>query len=217
MLTSYLFISILAVVGVRDTFDNTCNENNCYRAFNGAAVAPSAKSFCSRFTTATTLTTNNFPTYATEHISSSLSSSILSSISSGGLSTTSPTLSLISSTTTLQTSIITTSPPSIYGPGCNADNCLRAFDRDHGQAFYSGFVDNVSAAFPAYTSQCSAGNISSEISSACSCLNYSSDVSLAASSGTPLSFIAPTITSNTTPTRTSSTSSESESRVAFIR
>jgi hypothetical protein len=56
---------------------------------------------------------------------------------------------------------------------CNADNCLRAFERGQGQRFCSTFTLSVvteTAGLPSYTTMCTGSTIS-RVSSACSCLN----------------------------------------------
>ena len=59
---------------------------------------------------------------------------------------------------------------------CNADNCLRAFERGNGQAFCSAFTQSVvtdTAGLPSSTTQCTGSTIA-RVSSACSCLNRNS-------------------------------------------
>src|ERR1700693_3307010 len=56
---------------------------------------------------------------------------------------------------------------------CNADNCLRAFERGQGHRFCSTFTQSLvtkTAGLPSYTTICT-GSTMSRVSSACSCLN----------------------------------------------
>ncbi|KAH6669530.1 hypothetical protein B0J14DRAFT_121586 [Halenospora varia] len=205
---------IIAIAGLAASVlatDGRCNHDNCYRAFNGDGHTIAAASLCSRFTTATTTTTNDIPTYVTQFcqpsaissvcscaypapsappcpttgacyssllssISASVSSSVSSSVAANVVPcTTQPTIT--PPTTTFQTSTITAAAQGEYGPGCNADNCLRAFDNGHAQQYCSGYTAGVTGAYPFYATMCSKGNIASEISSACTCLNYKSTTS----------------------------------------
>ena len=71
---------------------------------------------------------------------------------------------------------------------CNADNCLRAFERGQGQQFCSSFTQSVCtdpAALPSYATQCTGSSIS-RVSSACSCLNNPCTTDYSTSSKAPV-------------------------------
>ncbi|KAH8793310.1 hypothetical protein BGZ57DRAFT_986558 [Hyaloscypha finlandica] len=99
---------------------------------------------------------------------------------------------------TLQTPM-SSSATREFGPGCNADNCLRAFDRGNGSAFCSVFTlgGPNAPALPTYATQCT-GSTSARVSSACTCLNYYGSSTMSFSSMSP---------SPTTTSRSSSSSS----------
>ncbi|KAE8443241.1 hypothetical protein EG329_002029 [Mollisiaceae sp. DMI_Dod_QoI] len=192
------------------TSKNSCAQNNCYRAFNGDAYTASAKSYCSKFTTATIFTANNIP-WASKSCSmaAQVSSVCLCAYPGGTIIQTPISALLITSTTrtsttyrSSQTSSTSSStiprsssrgisittvgvPPSAFqtstttykqrefGPGCLANNCLRALDRYNANSFCSVFtLGNIGASsIPGYASPC-AGSAMAQVSSACTCLNY---------------------------------------------
>ncbi|CZR55183.1 uncharacterized protein PAC_05069 [Phialocephala subalpina] len=194
---------------------NACNQNNCYRAFNGDAYTASAQSYCSKYTAATIASANNIPwaskscstaaqissicscaypagavVKTTSAIPLATSSAVVTSSSIGPKTTSSTTLSSKSSskssstsqvarTTTIGTpfSAFQTSTSTYkqreFGPGCLANNCLRALDRYNADAFCSVFTYGGMGAsgIPSYASPCTRSSMA-QVSSACTCLNY---------------------------------------------
>ena len=179
-------------------YDPGCVSDNCLRAFdrgNGGA-------FCSLFTLGGTYA---LPTYATQcgPSTSARVSSACTCLTNNGDPTTSfssMTLSPTPVSSTIESS--TTSTTSQYDPGCNPDNCLRAFDRGNGGAFCSLFTLGGTYALPTYATQCGPST-SARVSSACTCLNNNGGPTASFSSTSP----SPTPISSTTESSTVSTPS----------
>jgi hypothetical protein len=129
-----------------------CNADNCLRALERGQ----AQQFCHSFTQRVVTDTAGLPSYTTQCTGSTISrvSSACSCLNNACIGTSSATVQSLS-------------------PGCNADNCLRALERDQAQQFCHTFTQSVvtdTAGLPSYTTQCTGSTIA-RVSSACSCLN----------------------------------------------
>lgn len=144
-----------------------CNADNCLRAFERGQ----GQQFCSTFTQSVVTDTAGLPSYTT--------------MCSGS------TISRVSSACSCLNNVCAETPPTASqsrAPGCNADNCLRAFERSQGQSFCSTFTQSIVTStdgLPMYATQCT-GSAIARVSSACSCLNSNTPASSSASS-TPCS------------------------------
>jgi len=132
-----------------------CNADNCLRAFERGQ----GQKFCSTFTQSVVTETAGLPSYTTKCTGSTISrvSSACSCLNNACTE---------ASSTTIATAV------QAPAEGCNADNCLRAFERGEGQAFCSIFAQSIvttTVGLPSYATQCTGSTIA-RISSACSCL-----------------------------------------------
>jgi hypothetical protein len=137
-----------------------CNADNCLRAFERGQ----GQQFCSTFTQSIVTDTSSLPSYITM-----CAGSAISRVSSACSCLNNASACIETSSAAVQS----------LARGCNADNCLRAFERGEGQAFCSSFTQSIVTSIdglPSYRTQCTGSTIA-RVSSACYCLNANAHTS----------------------------------------